>query len=81
MAEEFTGRLEWITTGGSLYVRHPDGRSVKTAPVYGAMYARACEFGKFALVDVFVRDFVHGAGRFDPRVVGVRREEAASVSA
>lgn len=77
MAEEFTGRLEWITTGGSLYVRHPDGRSVRTAPVYGAMYACACELGKSALVDVQARDFVPGAGRFDPRAVAVRQADAS----
>lgn len=77
MAEKFAGDLEWITTGGRLSVTRPDGGSVMTAPVYGAVYRDACMLGKAAAVDVEVRDFVPGAGRFDPKVLAVRKREGA----
>lgn len=72
MAEKFTGELVWITMGGRLDVKHPDGRTIRTATVYGDTYERACALGKKAMVDVEISDFVPGAGRFDPRAVSIR---------
>jgi hypothetical protein len=50
--ERFTGKLEWITMGGRLDVRHPDGRLVRTGWAYGDLYRKACALGKKATVDV-----------------------------
>lgn len=80
MADRFTGDLEWITTGGRLSVVRPDGGSVTTAPVYGAMYRDACTLGKAAAVEVEIRDFAPGAGRFDPKVLAVRKREGARLA-
>lgn len=77
MGEKFTGELVWITMGGCLDVRHPDGRTVRTAPVYGDTYKNALDLGKNALVDVEITDFVPGAGRFAPRAVAIRQKEPA----
>lgn len=65
--ERFSGKLEWITMGGRLDVRHPDGRLIRTGWAHGDMYDQACSLGKQAVVDVEVPE----NPAYWPRVVAV----------
>jgi hypothetical protein len=76
MPEKFIGKLEWITMGGRLDVRHPDGRLIRTGPVNGDDYAKASALRKMAVVEVEIPDDIPGRGAFSPWVLSI--DERAS---
>jgi hypothetical protein len=71
MSESFTGKLEWITMGGNIDVRHPDGRLVRAYWSETNQVQEAKRLGKSAYVTVFIPDDIPGRGTYEPRVLAV----------
>lgn len=71
MAETFTGKLEWITMGGNIDVRHPDGRVVRCYSMTADHSREADRLGRNAFVTVEIPNDVPGRGKLDPRILAV----------
>lgn len=71
MPEIFTGKLEWITMGGNIDVRHPDGRLIRAYGVSPEHSDEANRLGKTAFVTVEIPDDIPGRGAFHPHVISI----------
>lgn len=69
MTANFTGPLIWITMGGNIDVRHPDGRDVRAAVLQSKHGRDAVRLGKSAMVTV--KETVDGLGNRSAYVLDV----------
>jgi hypothetical protein len=67
--ERFTGKFDWQTMGGSVDVIHPDGRRVRTGPVYGEQDRIIRALPKGAKIEVEIPDQRRSAGTREPRII------------
>ncbi|QXZ79686.1 hypothetical protein [Rhizobium sp. L51/94] len=71
MAETFTGPLVWITMGGNIDVRHPDGRLIRCYGMTQEHSREADRLGKKAICTVVIPDDIPGRGKFSPHITEI----------